>query len=228
MGRTVVLLLSFVLLGVGAAAETQRLNFKDFDDIRVGGGIRASIHQGDAYEVEASGSAEDLERLEVTQSGRRLEFSMTSGWGQWFRRGRITLEVTLPLLRRLALSGGSAGSVEMQIGSRPFSASLSGGSSLDGRLDGGDVELALSGGSQAALSGAGQRLRLSGSGGSKSQLRDFAVGNVRVNLSGGSQATVTLKGELDASLSGGSDVTYYGNAVLGAVHTSGGASVRKG
>ena len=229
MVRTVILLSSFmVLLATGAAAETQTLNFTDFDEVSVGYGMRAAIHQSDAYRLEATGALEDLERLEVKKNGSRLEFSLKSGWGRWFGGGRITLDITLPRLRRLALSGGSIGSLDMQMGSSPFSAALSGGSSLDGRLGCGNADLALSGGSQAGLSGTGQHLSLSGSGGSQYQLRNFAAGDVNVNLSGGSEATVTLRGELSAALSGGSEVAYYGNAALRSVHASGGSRVRKG
>jgi hypothetical protein len=230
MGRTVMLLASFMLLlATGATAETQTLNFTDFDEVSVGYGMRASIRQSDGYRVEATGALEDLERLEVKKKGGRLEFSLKSGWARWFGRGQITLAITLPRLRRLALSGGSTGSLEMQMGSSPFSAALSGGSSLDGRLGCGDVDLALSGGSRAGLSGTGRDLSLSGSGGSQYRLRSFAAaGNVNVNLSGGSEATVALSGELSAALSGGSDVAYYGNATLSAVHASGGSRVRKG
>jgi len=229
MGHAVVLLTSFmVLVAAGASAETRTLSFTDFDAVDVGHGMRASIRQGDGYRVQATGTAESLARLEVKKNGRRLEFSVESNWGSWFSGGGITLDITLPRLRGLALSGGSTGTLDMQIGADPFLANLSGGSSLHGRLGAGDVNLALSGGSRADLSGTGQHLRLSGSGGSKYLLKNLATGNVQAHLSGGSEATVTLKGHLSASLSGGSDVTYHGNPAIGEVHTSGGSRVRKG
>jgi len=229
MGRTVVLLSSFmVLVAAGASAETRTLSFMAFDEVSVGHGMRASIRQGDGYRVEATGTVENLERLEVKKNGRRLEFSLESGWGRWLSGDRISLDITLPRLRRLGLSGGSAGTLDMRMGTDPFSAGLSGGSSLNGRLGGGDVDLALSGGSHVDLSGTGQHLRLSGSGGSRYQLRNLAVGNVQADLSGGSKATVTLNGRLSASLSGGSDVTYHGDAAVSAVHASGGSRVHKG
>ena len=229
MGRTVVLISSFILLvAAGASAETRTLSFTDFDEVRVGHGMRASIRQGDSYRVEANGTLENLQRLEVKKDGRRLEFSLDSGWGGWFGGSGIILDITLPRLRGLALSGGSAGPLDMQIGADSFLAALSGGSSLNGRLGAGNVVLSLSGGSKADLSGTGQHLRLSGSGGSKYLLRNLAAENVQAHLSGGSDATVTLKGQLSASLSGGSDVTYHGSAVMGELHTSGGSRVRRG
>lgn len=229
MGRTAVLASALmVLAAAGASAETRTMSFADFDHLRIGQGMRASIHQGDVYRVEATGTAENLKRLRAQKDGRRLEFSMESSWGQWFSGSGITIDVTLPRLRGLVLSGGSAGTLDMEVGADSFLAEVSGGSSLDGRLGAGDVGLSLSGGSRADLSGNGQQLRLSGSGGSKYLLRNLPAKHVQARLSGGSEATVTLDGQLSVALSGGSNVTYHGNAALGEVDTSGGSRVRKG
>jgi hypothetical protein len=78
------------------------------------------------------------------------------------------------------------------------------------------------------LSGAGQGLVLKGSGGSQYDLKAFPVKHVASSLSGGSQATVTLDGTIDADLSGGSHITYFGDAALAEVRTSGGSKVQKG
>ena len=229
MGRALVLVSSFmVLAAVNASAETRTLSFADFDEVRIGHGMRASIRQGDVYLVEATGTAENLERLKVEKHGRRLEFSLESNWGQWFSGSGITIDLTLPRLRGLALSGGSTGTLDMQVGADSFLADVSGGSSLNGRLGAGNVALSLSGGSRADLSGNGQHLRLSGSGGSKYLLRNLTAQHVQAHLSGGSEATVALEGQLSVALSGGSNVTYHGNAAIGEMHTSGGSRVRKG
>ena len=221
--------LLMAMVAVDAAAETQQLNFTNFDEVSVGSGMRLSISQGNAYQVTATGSADDLRRLEVRQNGSRLEFSIPSGFLQLFRStGSISLDIRLPVLRRLGLSGGSEASLTVQTGSQSFTAELSGGSALSGRLTGGDIDLVLSGGSRASLSGSGKDLSLTGSGGSKYELKNLTVGDVSATLSGGSEATVTVNGRVDSTLSGGSEVIYYGNAVQGASIASGGSRVRKG
>ena len=194
-----------------AAAETRTFNFTNFDEVRVGSGMRVSIRQGSTYQVTATGAPEDLNRLEARNTGGHVEFQMQSNFLQWFRSGRITLDITMPALRRLGLSGGSEGDIPiMQIGAEHFRADLSGGSRLNGEIRSGDIDLNLSGGSRATLSGFGQRLSVSGSGGSNFDLRDLAVTDVR------------------GSLSGGSDVTYHQNANLGNISTSGGSQARRG
>jgi hypothetical protein len=194
-----------------AAAQTQTFNFTNFDEVQVRSGMRVSIKQGGTYQVTATGSSEDLARLQARHTGKRVEFEMPSDFLSWFRSGRISLDITMPALRRLSLSGGSEGDIPiMQIGAEPFRADLSGGSRLNGEIRSGDMDLHLSGGSRATLSGSGQRLSVSGSGGSKFELSDLAVTDVR------------------GSLSGGSDVTYHQNANLGNISTSGGSQARRG
>jgi hypothetical protein len=116
----------------------------------------------------------------------------------------------------------------MERGSDRFSANLSGGSQLNAKLNGGDIDLDASGGSKASLYGAGGRLNFNGSGGSSYDAKEFAVTSVSANMSGGSTATVRVNGDLSVNLSGASDVTYYGSAVLQSIKTSGGSKVRKG
>jgi hypothetical protein len=203
--------LSLILMGMvmgKAAAETRTLKYTDFEEIGVASGMRASIKQGNTYQVTATGSSEDLKRLQVRQSGKRLEFSMPPNFQ--FRSSPISLDITMPALPGLDLSGGSDGNFEMDIGSRPFKAELSGGSELRGQLRSGDINLILSGGSRATLSGSGQRLSLDGSGGSQFELGALAVT------------------ELSGSLSGGSEAVYHKNAKLGSVDKSGGSELRKG
>jgi hypothetical protein len=228
--RRSVLTFIFVMtaLVADASAETRTLNLNNFDQISVGSATRISIKQGDAFRVEVTGEPEELDRLEARLRGSRIEFTMKSN--SWFRSrsGSISMAITLPSLRGLALSGSSLADLDMQIGSNAFSAELSGSSRLSGRLNCGDVNLHLSGSSRVRLNGAGQRLNVSGSGASQNDMREFAARGLRASLSGSSNVTVNLDGELNADMSGASSVTYYGSAVLGSINASGGSRVRKG
>lgn len=228
--RQTVLIVAVLMMftAVDATAETRQLNFTDFDEVSVGPGMQVSVNQGARYRIEATGSTADLDRLRVNHQGNRLTFSIESGFLGSFRAGRINLSITLPALRSLDLSGGSDGTLDVQRGTAPFTVALSGGSKLNGQLACGNVQLALSGGSRISVSGAGQNLVLEASGGSRFELKTFSVKDVTASLSGGSQAILTLDGELTARLSGGSHINYFGNAALTAVQTSGGSKVSKG
>ena len=66
------------------------------------------------------------------------------------------------------------------------------------------------------------------SGASNILLVDFELNNANVSLSGLSKANIKLNGTLDASLSGVSSLTYYGNPTLGNINVSGGSAINKG
>jgi hypothetical protein len=223
----VIVALLLMLSAIDATAETRQLNFTGFDEVDVGGGMQVSIVQGATYRVEVTGSAADLDRLRTEHSGSRLTFSRQSGFWGSFQAGRISLNIILPALRTVKLSRGANATLAIPHGAA-FAAALSGGSRLTGQLACGDTILSLSGGSRVELSGSGQNLLLKGSGGSRYDLKTFSVTHVASSLSGGSQATVTLDGGLSANLSGGSHITYFGNAALAAVRASGGSKVQKG
>src|ERR1043166_4868665 len=153
--RQIVITVTLLMMpiAVDATAETRQLNFTDFDEVSVGSGMRVSINQGATYRVEAIGSAADLDLLRVQHVGSRLTFSIESGFWRLFRAGQISLNITLPALRKMELSGGSIGTLDVQRGSAPFAADLSGGSRLSGQVVCGDIALSLSGGSRVGLSG---------------------------------------------------------------------------
>jgi hypothetical protein len=223
----VVLACLFAVPATSAFAETRTLAFRDFSEIGVGGGLRVSLTQGQAYSVEATGDSADLDRLNVKQNRDLLEFSVQSNWLGGIRGGRIDLKISVPMLRKLSLSGGARCDLN-PFTVENFSVNLSGGSQLEGQLKSGDMDFNLSGGSRIELSGAGMRLKLEGSGGSRLEARNLSVTDLSASLSGGSWAVVNMSGELGAQLSGGSRVTYYGNAVLGSIGASGGSRVQKG
>ena len=210
------------------SAETRDLNFSGFTGVSVGWGMYVDISQGSDFRVRVTGDSRDLDELKVEKDGDVLTFSHKSRFGGWNRHGKLSVEIVMPALTSLNLSGGSQGQISMDSASKSFSADLSGGSELKGQLRCRDVKLVVSGGSELHLSGKGGNLTIDGSGGATCDTRDFAVQNVDSELSGGSNATVNMNGELNASQSGGSETIYYGNATLGHTDSSGGSRIRKG
>jgi len=210
------------------SAETRDLNFSGFTGVSVGWGLNLDITQGPDFRVQVTGDSEDLDELRVEKDGDVLTFSHKSRWGNWNRRSKLSVDIVMPALTSLNLSGGSKGRISMDVASKSFSAELSGGSELNGELRCRDVKLSLSGGAQLHLAGQGGNLTIDGSGGSTCDTKEFAVQNVDSELSGGSNATINMNGELNADQSGGSEIIYYGNATLGRTDSSGGSRIKKG
>jgi len=133
----------------------------------------------------------------------------------------------MPDLYELQFSGGTNGTIEGFSTSHEFDLELSEGSSLIGNITtSGDAQFTLSGGSRLIeLDGAANNLRISTSGGSQLELSNFPVHNASVNLSGGSRANIDLDGRLDTDLSGGSQLLYIGDPIMGIINMSGGSTV---
>lgn len=85
----------------------------------------------------------------------------------------------------------------------------------------------MSGGSDADLSGSGENMSLSASGGSDVDAFGYVVNYAKVNVSGGSDANIFVNKGLEAGASGGSDVSYKGNASLKKTTSSKSGDIRR-
>lgn len=217
-----------ILVPIQAAPDTRNFNFSGFTEVNVGYGMHVVITQGRNFQVTVTAEPDTFERLKVYKSGPALQFEMNSNG--WFRnnRGRVDIEITMPVLKGMDLSGGAECDLTMDVASENVHLGLSGGAELKGQLRCADIEVSASGGGEITLAGSADKLRLDGSGGSEFHLRDFGVKDVAADMSGGSTATVNMNGTLDGELSGGSEIVYYGTATVGNTDFSGGAKVRKG
>lgn len=219
-----VVLLSFIAFGQGR--ETKTFNYKDFSRVSVGWGMHIKIIQSDTYKIEVEANQNDFNYLVVKKSGEKLRFYISKN--NYHKKGKIQINISMPELTGIGLSGGSTGEVQMNISSKTFEGGLSGGSELKGNLKCGNVEFSLSGGSTIKIEGTGKNVKVEGSGGSIFNMKNFSVNNVDAELSGGSSVKITMNGELNTSQSGGSSITYYGNAKMGDTSFSGGSGVSKG
>ena len=212
---------------VGLSQQKKTYNYTDFTSVGVSSRMKLMVKQSDNYSITVTGDKDDLEELLVEQRSNSLRFQFDDN--DWFsNHGRVKIEITMPELTSLALSGESEANITMDIGSERFSAGLSGSSELKGNLKCGDVHLATSGSSEVTLNGNCQDLKLAGSGGSEYHLKNFSATSVKATLSGGCEATVSMNGKLSFSGSGGSELIYYGNAELGSIRASGGSGVSRG
>ena len=188
--------------------------------------MELKITQSDNYYIEVKADEKDFEYLKVEKHGNSLDFYIDKN--SYRKRSDIEITIKMPALTGLDLSGGAEANIDMSMSSKEFKCELSGGAQLKGNLKCGNISLGSSGGGTTKLSGSGDNLNADGSGGSEFKLKDFSVEDVNSELSGGSELTVTMNGNLTASQSGGSKTVYYGKANSVDSHSSGGSSVSKG
>ncbi len=194
-----------IKIGSGIAA-TQQENFTDFTNIAVNSGFNFDIVQSNTYRITVTADDNLLSYIEVTKIGGTLSIGFKPGYS--IQSNILRVQVAMPDLQRLELSGGARGTAEGFESSHQFT-------------------LTSSGGSRATIQGQAGNLIIDASGGSQLDLSSFHVNNAKVNLSGGTQATVNLDGTLNADLSGGSRLFYTGNPTLGNINTSGGSTLSR-
>ncbi len=158
----------------------------------------------------------------------------------------LRVEITMPALYGLNLSGASKGTVTGFKSSKDFNLNVSGASSLDiddmevgdaevevsgaskvtGSVNASDVRFEVSGASEVELEGSANNIILTASGASKVKLADLPLNNADVKLSGASEATVNAKGRLDTALSGASRLYFQGNPTMGNISVTGASTIK--
>jgi len=185
---------------------TNEQPFSDFTSVDARSGFLVEISKSNEYSILVTTDDNVMEFIEITKSGDTLNIGVK--WGSSIISTTMKVEITMPELDSLELSGGSQGKLEEFSFTNSFSIDLSGGSRLVGLGEANDLTIDASGGSILDLS-------------------DFPANDVNIELSGGSQATINLDGTLDADLSGGSHLSYIGNPTLNNIETSSGSTISK-
>jgi hypothetical protein len=221
----------FIALLIGASFlvqakdVTRTYNNKDFTEVNICCGMKLRLNQADQFSVRITADQKDFDVINVDQRGGTLRIYISKV--NYRFKNDVRIEISMPDIRLLDLSGGSLANIKMETTSN-FAAKVSGGGFLKGNLDCRDIKLDMSGGSKAELSGKGRNLDLSGSGGSIFQLKDLYVQDVDAQLSGGSNVKINMDGTLNTSQSGGSQIIFFGTAKIGRTSFSGGSGVSKG
>ncbi len=112
------------------AAADRNFPVTDFSGIDLGGSPDVTVVTGRTASVRASGSTEALDRLEIGVAGGTLKIGTKHGldWS-WRDHGRVTIAVTVPMLRAVDVSG-SGDVVVDRVKSHDFTAAIAGSGSL--------------------------------------------------------------------------------------------------
>jgi hypothetical protein len=102
-----------------------------------------------------------------------------------------------------------------------------GASHVKGTLDMADGRMEASGASVIELRGHGGNIRVEANGASSARLGEFSATDADIRLSGASNASVNLKGKLDADLGGASRLTYGGEVSLGKLQVTGASTLKR-
>lgn len=204
---------------------TDDLKLEDFDAVEVSGSFEVDVRRADSYRTAITVDDNLRDRVEVSKQGRTLRVALRNV--SLTGRPTLRLEVAMPDLRRLQLSGATRGTIEGFKSSNDLDLNVSGASSLKGDVTAGRMRVEASGASRVELEGTASDLRMDISGASRFGTQGFSVATANVQMSGASGGELTITERLDADLSGASRLSYYGNPSLGRTQTSGGSGLNR-
>lgn len=201
------LLLTAVLLTMSACTQgegpvlDEAREVAAFTRIEAGSGIEVAVSIGSAHAlvVHAQANIADSVRTEV-----RNGILVVEATDDFITDQPVRVDVVLPVLKGIALSGGSQLTAE--------------------GIDADALGVDLSGGSRATLTGSVGTLRLKARGGSIAALEGLASADASVTLDGAATVELSASETVSGSASGGATLAVAGGASVD-VATSGGATV---
>jgi hypothetical protein len=197
----------------------------DFSRINVSSGIDLIISQGNKVHVVAEArNSEMLESILTEIEGNTLKIYSKK---KMFKPGQRKVYVTFRNIDGIKATGGSDITAESVINVSSLEIGAHGGSDVEMEIKSDDLQCKITGGSDADLKGEVKEFTAEANGGSDIKAKELITENCSLNISGGSDAYITVNSELNVEASGGSDVTYYGNAKIKNINSSGGSDVRR-
>jgi hypothetical protein len=208
--------------------NAQKRPAEGFHGIQISAGIDLYLSQGNEEAVAVSAADLDVrDHIKVDVVDGILRIYMDEHgfhYGHWGNQ-HLKAYVSCKTIDLLHAAGGSDVYFEDPIHSDRLKMNLSGGSDLHGKMIIGELSITQSGGSDSYISGSANTLIVHTSGGSDYHGYDLTADDCHVDVSGGSDAYLTVNKELTASASGGSDVHYKGNGVVRSSSASGSGSI---
>ncbi len=220
----------------------------DFNQVSICCGMQLTLKQGSPAALTVTADDNILPNIEsvISNSALTVRFKQSTGVFGYRTTKAIQVNVTMPTVQGVALSGGSAAEAD-NIETRTLQLTLSGGShatintlnadtlALDisggcgttiAKLNGKTVSIQSSGGSQTKISAGvvtGQTIVTNGGGGYEAG--GLQSETVNLTMSGGGTATIWATEALNVQLNGGSTARYYGTPKL-TQNLSGGSQLK--
>ena len=174
--------------------------------ITLAGPTRLRVVEGDTWRISPSGAGSETIRF-ILRNGQLSILPPTHAADSG---GGPELELALPLVRALAVSG--SGSIETETLAPEANLSIFG----SGRIKAHDVRCeklttVIAGSGFAEAQGKVERLKINVTGSGAAKMRGLTAQNVKVVLAGSGKAVISSDGEVSAKLMGSGDVTVHGS-----------------
>ncbi len=205
-----------------------RLNYRDFERVYVGGPFVVNIEQSDRYRVTLDADQELEDKIEVTmEDGRLIIGYREEDFPEMLRdRNRVRVNITMPTLRGLDLSGATNATVRGFRNLDDLDLQLSGAVKADMELEAERINIDLNGASRLNINGRANRLEGDISGASRLNAFNLEVQEAVLDVSSAGNADVNVSSNLQAEASSTGRIRYRGTPSLQS-NTSSAGSIRR-
>jgi len=219
-----ILLIAMILIGTSAHAQwwkrikgngntiTQTRQTANYDKVSVSGSFDVQLVRGEEGEITLKGEENLLEHIEVYVKNNVLilkvkdNINLSSSWNK-----TITIEVPVIEITGVKLLGSGDISTQTTLKATDFNAAVSGSGDISLAIEATNLYVQISGSGDINLSGSADDLTVKVSGSGDVNAYDVAAQDATVTVSGSADVTLTVKGTLNAKVSGSGDIQYKGN-----------------
>ncbi|HEY2764964.1 MAG TPA: DUF2807 domain-containing protein [Pseudonocardiaceae bacterium] len=197
----------------------RKLTLSGVDTLVVAGNFIVHVKIGEPEQV-TMGMDHDLPDLvDATVTGSQLHLGLRPGASVW--GAPPTADVTVRHLGRLTVSGATKAVLDSTVTGKTLHLEAYGVSQITGPVRADAAVVSATGASRLVLSGNVGRLNLQGMGTCDLQLSDLSIQDLDADVTGASQAVVTVRGTLAAEANGASTLRYSGNPRITRQETTG-------
>lgn len=227
------LIFSFLILVSGGCALngvsgngnvlTKDRELENFDGISISGSLNLEILQAADYQVVVQADENLQDIIETYVEDRTLIIRSVENIRQAKRKD---IQVKLPQLRMLDMSGATEVKTRGPIEGGGLSLVGSGASELDGELNYQKMKAELSGATELNLRGTINKVAIRSSGATELSWSNLKIGALQLESSGATEAELYVTERMSIEASGASDIEYRGNPVIEKQQLSGAASLK--
>ncbi len=194
-----------------------------FSKLEVSSAFVVAVSFGSSETATVRADDNVIDDLGVEVSGDTLHVAVRSGVS--VRNVTLEADVTARSLDEIEGSGAARITLGEPLSGEQLDLTLSGASTVTGELTASHAKVELSGAASADLAGSVSGLEVTTSGASRLSGPDLAVGELTIDLSGASQAAVTVTGSISAVATGASSLRYAGTPTIERQEVSGGSQI---
>jgi len=196
-------------------SNAEKRTVGSFHAIEVSSGIDLYLSQGSETVAVSASETKYRDRIhtEVKDGVLKIWYENLSNINFSFKENKkLKAYVSYSTLDRLKATSGSDVTVDGTIQSAKLELDLSSGADFEGKVNVTDLVVEQSSGSDINISGKTNSLKITANSGSDFDGFDLIAETCTVKATSGSDISITVNKQLDATLNSGADIRYRGNA----------------